>query len=344
MSITMPYALKQMQAMYQRTPGQTHGRLVHYTTDEAAHSTIRTERFWLRNTNCMSDYREVHHGRDIFNRYFQDAAKGKAFVDAFDACTPGAADDAFTAFNKWWQDLRLNTYIACVSEHQDSEDVHGRLSMWRAFGGIGTRVGIVLRFPYVSISAVSLALTFSPVAYLSESGAYGVIDQVIANVEANRDYLRTLTREFLVQLIFQMFVSGIVCLKHEGFYEEREWRAIYTPSRLSSPLMTSSIEVVAGVPQIVYKVPLDGSASPLMADLDFAQVFERLIVGPTPYPWPIYGAFVEALKATAVPNAEERVFVSNIPIRTRHGETRSHVSGLWRCTSTLFILRSEERR
>jgi len=145
----------------------------------------------------------------------------------------------------------------------------------------------VLRFPYVSISAVYLALTFSPVAYLSESGAHGVIDQVIANVQANRDYLRTLKREVLVQLVFQMFASGIVCLKHEGFHEEREWRAIYTPKRWPSPLMQSSTEVVAGVPQVVYKVPLDGSASPLVADLDFAQVFDRLIVGPTPYPWPI---------------------------------------------------------
>jgi hypothetical protein len=175
-----------------------------------------------------------------------DAAKRKAFVDVFDACTPGAADDAFTAFNNWWQDLRLNTYIACVSEHQDSEDVHGRLSMWRAFGGTAIRVGIVFRFPYVSISAVSLALNFSPVAYLSESAAHCVIDQVIANVQANRDYLRTLKREILVQVVFQMFASGIVCLKHEGLHEEREWRAIYTPKRWPSLLMQSSTEVVAG--------------------------------------------------------------------------------------------------
>jgi len=316
MSITMPHALKQMQAMYQRTPGQTHGRFVHYTTAEAALNIIRTKRFWLRNTNCMSDYREVQHGFDIFNRYFLDAARRKAFVDAFDACTPGAADEAFAAFNNWWQDLRLNTYIACVSEHQDSEDVHGRLSMWRAFGGTGTRVGIVLRLPYVSFSAVSLALNFSPVAYLSESDAHGVVDQVVANVRANRDYLRTLKREVLVQLVFQIFVSGIVCLKHEGFHEEREWRAIYTPKRWSSPLMQSSTEVVAGVPQVVYKIPLDSSASPLVSDLDFGQILDRLIVGPTPYPWPIYGAFVEVLKANGVQNAEERVFVSNIPIRT----------------------------
>jgi hypothetical protein len=186
--------------------------------------------------------------------------------------------------------------------------------MWRAFGGVGTRVGIVLRFPYVSISAVALALNFSPVAYLSESSAHGVIDQVIANVRANRDYLCTLKREVLTQLVFQIFASGIFCLKHEGFHEEREWRAIYTPKRLPS-LIHSSTEVVAGVPQVVYKVPFDGSASPLIADFDFVQVFDRLIVGPTPYPWPIYGAFVEALKAAEVPSAEQRVFVSNIPIR-----------------------------
>ena len=98
-------------------------------------------------------------------------------------------------------------------------------------------------------------------------------------------------------------------------FTRSEWRAMHTPRRWSSPLMESFTEVVAGVPQIVYKVPLDGSLSPLIADLDFAQVFDRLIVGPTPYPWPIYGAFVEALKATGVPNADERVFVSNIPNR-----------------------------
>jgi hypothetical protein len=54
--------------------------------------------------------------------------------------------------------------------------------------------------------------------------------------------------------------------------------------RWSSPLIESSTEVVAGVPQIIYEVPPDGSASALIADLDFTKVFDRLIIGPTPYP------------------------------------------------------------
>ena len=110
-------------------------------------------------------------------------------------------------------------------------------------------------------------------------------------------------------------LSGVVCLKHEGFHEEREWRAIYAPTRQPSRLMESSTEVVSGVPQVVYKVPLDASVSNQIADLDFTQIFDHLIIGPTSYPWPIYGAFVDELTKAGVANSAERVLVSGIPIR-----------------------------
>jgi hypothetical protein len=84
----------------------------------------------------------------------------------FEAIAPGVATEAMAAFNNTWSDIRLNTYIAFMSEHLDSEDKNGRLSMWRAFGGgTGTRVGIVLNIPYVTLSSIALGLTFSPVAY-----------------------------------------------------------------------------------------------------------------------------------------------------------------------------------
>ena len=122
-------------------------------------------------------------------------------------------------------------------------------------------------------------------------------------------------RDALVRLVFMMFLSGVVCLKHEGFHEEKEWRAIYAPMRWPSPLMEPSTEVVAGVPQVVYKVPLDASVSDQIADLDFTQIFDRLIIGPTSYPWPIYGAFVDELKKAGVANSAERVLISGIPSR-----------------------------
>ncbi len=187
--------------------------------------------------------------------------------------------------------------------------------MWRAFGGTATRIGIVLSVPYSSLSTLALNLTFSPVAYLSESPAHKVLEDVIENVRANRDLLRMIGRDALVRLVFMAILSGVLCLKHEGFHEEREWRAIYAPKRWPSPLIESSIEVVAGVPQVIYKVPLDASVSDQIADLDFTQIFDHLIIGPTSYPWPIYGAFVDELAKAGVANSADRVSVSGIPIR-----------------------------
>jgi hypothetical protein len=113
-----------------------------------------------------------------------------------------------------------------------------------------------------------------------------------------------------------MFLAGVVCLKHEGFREEREWRVIHSPKRVPSSLMESSTETIGGVPQLIYKIPLDTSVSSSVADLEFSRIFDRLIIGPSPYPWPMYEAFVSALKLAGVADAEHRVFASGIPIRS----------------------------
>ncbi len=113
-----------------------------------------------------------------------------------------------------------------------------------------------------------------------------------------------------------MLVASVTCLKHKGFHEEREWRVLYAPNRQPSPLMEHSIETIGGVLQIVCKAPLDGNVSQELADIDMARIFDRLIIGPSPYPWVMYQAFVAALDKIEVPDASKRVFVSDIPIRT----------------------------
>lgn len=313
-NIMMPHVMKQTRELFQRKPGQTRGRLVHYTTAEAALNIIRTKRFWMRNTNCMSDYSEVQHGFHILNSFFANEEKKESFTEALDDCIPGVASEAIAAFNDSWRDIQLNTYIACLSEHQDSEELNGRLSMWRAFGGTATRIGLVLSIPY-TLSALPLSIMFSPVSYPSESAAHRVWEEVVQNIRTNREDLLKIGRDALVRLVFNTFLSSVVCLKHEGFHEEREWRAIYSPMRWPSQLMESSTEIVSGVPQVVYKVPLDASVSEEIADLDFTRIFDHLIIGPTSYPWPIYTAFVDELAKAGVANSDERVHVSGIPIR-----------------------------
>ncbi len=146
-SIFVPDANKQRAEAY----AEAQLRLVHYTSAEAALSIIKSKRMWMRNTNCMADYREVHHGFNIFYEFFEHKAK-KEFVTQLDQCVHGVADEAITLFNqnainRGPNGIRFNTYIASLSKHDDTENNYGRLSMWRGFGGSNTRVAIVFSIP-----------------------------------------------------------------------------------------------------------------------------------------------------------------------------------------------------
>lgn len=311
--IFMPYARRQRDSFYQTNGSEV--RFVHYTSAEAALSIIKTKRIWMRNATCMSDYREVQHGFEILNKYFSDEPKRNLFIEALDVSTPGAALEALNLFGQWWNDIRFSSYITSISEHDNEEDLHGRLSMWRAFGGNTARVAIVFKLPWLSGASHALNVMFSPVAYLTEKEVHDVIYEVIGNVRDNQKFLRSVARPHVVGIVFNMLVAGVCCLKHEGFHEEREWRVIYAPGRLPSPLIESSIETIGGIPQTVYRLPLDVSVSNTLGELDLSHMFDRLLIGPSPYSWAMYQAFVAELKNAGVADAETRVVSSGIPIR-----------------------------
>jgi hypothetical protein len=316
--IFMPHARKQRDALFKKSSDgpEPDPRFVHYTSAESALSIINTKRLWMRNATCMSDYREVHHGFDILAKFFSDKPRLEVFTTALDRCASGAAMEAINLFNGWWGNIRDDTYISSISEHKATEDLHGRLSMWRAFGNTSARVALVFRIPYASGGAIALNLMFSPVAYLTETETHNVISEVIKNVDADADFLRGVDRQVVVTYVFQMLLAGVTCLKHEGFGEELEWRAMYSPRRAHSAFMEQSTVVIGGVPQMICKIPLDRSVSPALAELDLAVMFDRLIIGPSPYPLAMYEAFKGALTAAGVADAGKKIFASGIPIRT----------------------------
>lgn len=310
-AIFTPYAVRQQQEVYRNRT-----RFVHYTSAEAALSIIEKKRLWMRNATSMSDYREVRHGYQILDNFFSVEGKKKAFVDAIDACVPGAATEAMSLFDDWREHVQLNTYITSISEHDNREDLNGRLSMWRAYGGSGARVAIVLKVPDYSGGAAALNLIFSPVAYLNEEGAHKVIHEVVENIRAEREFLSSVDRSLVVRAVRLMLLAGVTCLKHEGFHEEREWRAIYSPRLWPSALMKSSTKTVGAVPQTVFEIPLDAAVSDSLRGLDLFAMLDRIIIGPSAYPWVLYDTFTAALGKAGVPEAGRLVFTSQIPIRT----------------------------
>lgn len=185
--------------------------------------------------------------------------------------------------------------------------------MWRGFGKGVARVAIVFRVPYYAGGGMkALKTIFSPVAYFDAGGLRAEFLNIFENIEQNLDFLRSLDRSLFVESVLSMFVSGAACLKHEGFHEEREWRAVHLPKLLKSQFMKASNEIIGGVPQLVYHLPLDAAVS---AELDFTHLFDRLIIGPSEFPWVMYEAFVDCLLQIGISDAADRVHVSGIPFR-----------------------------
>jgi hypothetical protein len=291
-------------------------RFIHYTSAEAALKILKSKRMWMRNTTCMSDYREVQHGYDYINHTLQKDLE-KDLLSALDACHPEIGPEVGKLFSGWWQTIRESSYITSISKHDDNEDEHGRLSMWRAFGGGNVaRVGIVMSVPWASESMVDLKITAGPVAYLTQSQLKEQIEDVIKNIRRDTEWLKSLPRPVVVGSVFRMLLQHLLCLKHDGFVEEKEWRIIYSPKMEQSDLIKWTVETVNGVPQRVYNIPMDVGVSPQIADFDVAKLFDRLIVGPTQYSAAIKDAFIAALHDAGVVDAEKRVVCSRIPIRT----------------------------
>jgi hypothetical protein len=284
-------------------------RFVHYTSAEAGMGIIQSGRLWMRNTMCMSDYREIQHGFDNFQSFFATPPNEANFLSALDKCFPGIGKEAFDTFNKWLADIRTNTYITSISEHDSSEDSNGRLSMWRAFATSTARVAIVLKPKWHSDTGANLRLTVSPVTYLPKHAVHELLLTVIKNVESHCDYLQSLGKQKVLDYLVFMLMTEVVCHKHEGFLEEREWRAIYAPKRWPSTVIEPDMKVISGVPQLIYKIPLDG-------EFHLKNLLDRIIIGPTQFPLPIAQAFVSELLKVGVSDAINRVFMSNIPIRT----------------------------
>jgi hypothetical protein len=288
-------------------------RFVHYTSAEAALRIITTKRLWLRNATAMADYREVQHGFELLRALIRNENRQQSFVGALDACCPGVARNAIDTFFQRQVSVLLDTYIGSVSEHDDAEDQHGRLSMWRAFGGNSARVAMVLRVPFTVEGAERLSCVFAPVSYVPQHEVEKEFDQIIENISQHREFLRSVDPTLVGWAVHGMLVGISTCQKHAGFHEEKEWRIVYSPGFAASALIETSTEVMGGIPQIVHSVPFDVRKLGGMGGLDLSALIDRIIIGPTPYGAPLFQAFHKVLVEAGV--QQPNIVVSGIPLR-----------------------------
>lgn len=288
-------------------------RFVYYTTADTATKILESKQIWLRNTVVMNDYSEVQYGFQCLNDAYK-TEPGNNFNAALNTCSQGLADEVRDLFNGRLPIIFNDTYITCLSQHLPEEDQHGRLSMWRAYG-CGTGIALIINGAVMFGNTQVLQVFSSPVSYERPNTVAEQLNNIAKNISNDVDFLKGVGRDVVKSAVFNMFLFGILCTKHPGFHEEREWRAIASPRIYPTPHCTFAIEVIHGTPQRVLKLDLKNHPEQGLVGLAISELIDRIIIGPCQFPAIISAAIVELLQEAGVPNAADKVVVSDIPLR-----------------------------
>lgn len=309
--ICMPYLSKQQQELKERN-----NQFVHYTSADNAKNIIKSKRLWMRSPKCMNDYMEITHGYQQLWNFFDKKEHKEYFSKIMNSITDDASNLILNAFNAWWMEIQNDIYIASISIHHEHENQSGRLSMWRAYGEHQAKAALVLNKPPEPIEELPLIL--SPAAYFTYEELENELLTMIKNIKENMTFIKTLDPNKVLGNVITYLITLAVCLKHPGFKEEQEWRVIYLPKMQAqaTELIERSVESIAGVPQIVYKLVLEEYEKSRVISMDIPNLVDKIIIGPTQYPLALLDAFHILLNEAGVSDASNKIVISDIPLRS----------------------------
>ncbi len=303
-----PFAAAQQSAVLSNNT-----RFVHYTRAEVAKNILKEREVWMRKSIGMNDFMEVQYGMACLKAAYQSGAADK-FKITLDELFKGLRPEIEKLFDDWTKHILLDTYFTCISEHLPAEDITGRLSMWRAYGGTNGVALVMKNGPFTTPSHALKAYA-SPVAYLSMEKFAIEFARIGNGMAASVDFLKQQGREEIKNRVFNMLRFAAVCTKHPGFAEEREWRVVYSPILAKSEHLIHDIQVIQGAPQPIYKIPLKDIPEEGLNGIEIPALLDRIIIGPSKYPLAIWEAFRDLLAERGVENPHTKVFVSDIPLR-----------------------------
>lgn len=289
------------------------GRFVYYTRAEVVLQILRSKQIWFRNARLMNDFSEIAHGFAYLKAAYQGDA-GNELNLALATVYEGLPAEVETLFNGLLPAINSDTYLACFSEHDDSEDMRGRLSMWRGYGGT-TGVALVINGAVMHSSSAVLGVFSSPVFYGEFVEFADNLRRVAANIRHYSSELRSVGRETIRNLMFEVLRYAVLCTKHPGFQEEREWRVIGSPPIFSTPRLRTEIEVVRGVPQKVAKIDLVDDPQAGLVGLELPKLVNRVIIGPCAYPEITAMALGDAMTEAGIAALPGRIAIADIPLR-----------------------------
>ena len=282
-------------------------RFVHYCSADAATNILSNESVWMRNARLMNDFSEIEYGTKCLQAAL-NSSQGSSLKGLLQNSHPVLSpilDDLGASLPS----IRDETYILCLSEHERAEDQTGRLSMWRGYGGDLDSTAIIL-----NANAIVAMPDISPVAYLTENE---FLQQFSAVVQSFPRIISLLSNDVtkLREILMTAFTFAIMCTKHPGFHEEKEWRLVFRPNPASPAIMTKSVVSQKGFPEVIYQIPLKNRPDLNISGIEVRDLVDRVIIGPSDRADDLRRHFVALLTKKGVLAPEQRVIASNIPFR-----------------------------
>jgi hypothetical protein len=292
-------------------------RFVYYTSAEAAMSIIRNEAVWLRNVQSMNDFSEVSHGYVCLRDALKEENGVRPLISYLDSLFPGFKEGFFKHVNGWYPCMKAQSYMICISEHDDDEDANGRLSMWRAYGGKYPVALVFKNGPLVNECDAFKANT-NPVDYQGPEHIKTRLLTLENRIRENEAFVKSMGQAEVEAWVYYMTKNLILHTKHPGFAEEKEWRVVYNSIMDSSPYVQSEIVSLNGVPQQIYKIPLKNIPEENFNDATISEFVDRIIIGPTDEGSVLRDVFCKLLTEVGCEDANKRVYCSGIPLRAEN--------------------------
>ena len=289
-------------------------RFAHYASNQVAHSIITHREFWLRNALLMNDFSEIGYGESCLAYSFRMGT-----LDMLAAALDAIQPNTWVKVKEKYQDLQsilaTRTYLACLTEHSDTDDAHGRLSMWRGYGTFDSAA--------IVLTAAAIKQIGFPGAYFRKV-QYWTAEQVNADLRSRSDQLqgaravlKDVDPSVFVDWVFALLRDVALCTKHPAFFEEHEWRLIISATLQEATASHKPvIKFPRGKMEEVIVIRLDDA----VAGNDFvsgAAWLDRIIVGPCDNSAAVRMAYVSLLRGKAINSSspENVVFCSGVPLR-----------------------------
>ena len=288
-------------------------RFVYYTNAETALKIIRNKEIWFRNAAVMNDFSEISYGLSLTKRVFASVAGAQFWGEVTNIFqSQEIIDKVCNMLDEWEADWRLETFLFCVSLHDQTEDKSGRLSMWRAYGDSA----LVFKRDPSWDSSNQLGVYMMPVNYFMEAELTNQLSKVTSAIKENSKYIHSLGEQKISEWIWFMVFLNAIGTKHPGFSEEKECRFYFRPTVVKKSVLKSNHEVINGVPQEIWKFPLRHKPKRGIYNFDIPSILDRIIIGPTRYPYVTLRTYQAALIKAGVKDVKNRIVLSDIPLRT----------------------------